>query len=308
MKKSLLLIGMLWISSLAAQELYIRTEPASNLPKGVIGIRTLSEFYQEGAHLRNMTALRVMYGVSPRLTVWAQGNISNHHDRTLPDDLIDDEGGVAHTHDILTGEKYPMLFNGFQVYGKYLFLKADQQNKHFRMAAYAEASTAFTAHDEAEPNLMDDNAGLGAGIIMTQLYHRFAASLTVGGTLPFAYTEKETDIRLQYGNALQYNLSFGYLLMPFKYKDYSQTNVSLYVEFLGKSYGEGSLSQAGTDVFVGLDTPALLASSFVEVHPGIQFIFNSNTRLDLGMGFRFLNESYRYTYPLYFVQVQHYLF
>lgn len=291
-----------------AQELFIRNEPASNLPKGVTAVRVFSEMYQEGDYVRSVNVLRVIYGLSPRWTVWVQANASDHHDRQLPEGFVDDEGGIPHTHDINTGGKHPMLFNGFHFYTKYLFLKKDGQNQHFRMAAFAEGSTSFAAHDEAEPNLLDDNAGLGAGIIMTELYHRFAASLTLGGVVAADYEEKETGLRIRYGRAFNYNLSLGYLVLPFQYKDYKQTNVSLYLEFMGRTSGQGQVFRNGETVFIGSDTPAFLKNHFLEIHPGIQFIFNSNTRLDLGMGFPLINRSFRHTYPLYFVQVQHYLY
>ncbi|MEM7372710.1 MAG: hypothetical protein AAF587_29075 [Bacteroidota bacterium] len=302
------LLSVVLTQTMEAQELFIRTEPASNLPKGVLGIRGIAEYYQEGAITRSMYALRALYGVNPRLTVWLQANISNHHDNQLPDDLIDDEGGIQHTHDIVTTEPYPMIFNGFHAYAKYLFLKHDQQNRHFRMAAYGEASSSLTAHDEAEPNFMDDNAGLGAGIVATQLVDRFAASLTVGAAFPLRYVEKDRDITLYYGRAVSYSLSLGYLLLPVAYKDYTQTNLNLYLEFIGRANERAEIYLEEERVFIGQDTPALRAGNYVEIHPGIQLILNSTTRIDMGMGFRMWNTSYRHPYPLYFFQVQHYFF
>lgn len=293
---------------LSGQELFIRNEPASNLPKGVTAVRAFSEMYREGEFLRSVNVLRVMYGLSPQWTVWVQANISDHHDRLLPPGLVDDEGGVLHTHDIDTGEPHPMLFNGFHFFGKYLFLKRDQQNQHFRMAAYAEASTSYSAHDEAEPSLLDDNAGFGAGIIATELYRRFAASVTLGGVMAADYYEEETGIGIQYGKALKYNLSLGYLVFPLTYKSYGQVNMSIYLELLGKYSSKGNITQNGEIVFIGQDTPGLRANNYIEAHPGVQFIFNSNTRLDLGMGFPLLNRTFRHTYPLYFVQIQHYFY
>ncbi|MDX2246808.1 MAG: hypothetical protein SF052_08550 [Bacteroidia bacterium] len=291
-----------------AQELFIHTEPASNLPKGVTAVRAFSELYKEGPYLRSVNVLRATYGISPSWTVWAQVNISDHHGRLLPEGFVDDEGGIPHTHDISTGVPLPMLFNGFHFYTKYLFLKKDGRNQHFRMAAFAEGSTSFAAHDEAEPSLLDDNAGVGAGVIMTELYHRFAASLTLGGIVAADYREKDTGLRIRYGRAVNYNLSLGYLLFPFQYKNYKQTNVSLYLEFLGRSSGQGQVFRNEEIVFIGSDTPAFLENHYVEIHPGIQLIFNSNTRLDLGMGFPLINRSYRHTYPLYFLQIQHYFY
>lgn len=308
MRWILLLLSLLLGQGSYSQELFIRTEPASNLPKGVIGVRGIAEYYQEGDVMRSMYALRALYGVNSKLTVWLQANISDHHDSKLPEDLINDEGGINHTHDIATTEPYPMIFNGFHAYAKYLFLKSDQQNRHFRMAAYGEASSSLTAHDEAEPNFMDDNAGLGAGIVATQLIKRFAASLTVGGMLPLRYVEKDRDIRLYYGRAINYSLSLGYLLLPFAYKNYEQTNLNLYLEFLGRANERAEIYIGEDRVLIGEDTPALRAGNYIEVHPGVQLILNSTTRIDFGMGFRMKNRSYRHPYPVYYLQVQHYIF
>jgi hypothetical protein len=290
------------------QELYPHAEPASNIPAGVLGLRAISEIYREGQQVRSMNALRIMYGVSPRLMVWVQPNVSNHHDKKLPGNLVGTEGGTPHTHNVLTGDPYPYLFNGFHFYGKYLFLKRDGEKRHFRMAVYGEAATNFTAHDEAEPRLADDNAGLGGGAVVTQLYKRLAVSLTAGFVKSFPYRENETELEIRYGEAMPYSLSLGLLMLPFRYRDYSQVNVNLYAEFSGKLYSGAHLLQGGLPVQVTEESVALQNGHYMEFHPGIQFIFNSNTRLDVTAGFRLLNESYTHTYPLYTVQLQHYFY
>ncbi len=66
-------------------------------------------------------------------------------------------------------------------------------------------------------------------------------------------------------NALNYSLSAGYLLFPRKYRNYKQTNMNLYVEFLGKS----NLDQYRRNYYV-------------DMAPAVQFIINSNSRVDLG--------------------------
>ena len=55
---------------LHAQELFPLAEPASTMPKNVLGVRALAQFYKEAGATRSMYALRFMYGLTPRFTVW----------------------------------------------------------------------------------------------------------------------------------------------------------------------------------------------------------------------------------------------
>jgi len=68
------------------QELFILNEPASSVPKGVLGIRLYSHHYKEYSTNRTLGALRVMYGVTSKLSLLATASISNHHARKLPKD------------------------------------------------------------------------------------------------------------------------------------------------------------------------------------------------------------------------------
>jgi len=300
-----------------AQELYPMTEPASSVPAGVLGIRAYSQSYAEVHHqFRNLFALKAMYGVTAKLSVMVTGTVSNHHSKLLPPDFPD-----HNTPQI--GVALPYRFNGVHAYAKYRFLSKDAPKKHFRMAAYAEYGFVQVAHDEAEPSLLDDTRGFGAGIITTYLSNRFAASFTGGIVLPSAYKGDVPDFipglagvpaRVEYGRAAVYNLSFGYRLFPHTYTDYNQTNWNVYVEFLGKSYEAAqiffeNIGQPGSAYPVtGAAVPALGAGHYVEIHPGIQAIIRSNLRLDVSVGFPLIRKSYTHFYPLYSVGIQRYFF
>jgi hypothetical protein len=301
-----------------AQELYPLNEPASTMPKGVLGLRTSVESFKEVSRARNLFALRLMYGVTPRLTVLTNLTMSNHHSRKLPTDLI------THTHtgnqtnystnNIVRGKPYPYLFNGVHVLAKYRFLTIDGQNKHFRMAAVAELSSVHVAHDEAEPNLMDDTGGYGAGFIATWLKKKFAASFTYGFIRPNSYYEKQTDFtggpalptRIYYGDASKFNLSLGYLLYPKHYTGYDNPNWNVYLEFLGKRYDAAKVIQKGT--YIEPKAIALKNGYYWEVHPGIQRIVNSNFRMDLTVGLSFLSRSYVRFTPVWMFGVQRYFY
>jgi hypothetical protein len=63
-------------------------------------------------------------------------------------------------------------------------------------------------------------------------------------------------------NATNYTLSFGKLMYPKKYTNYKQTNINLMVEFVGQT-----INKSG--------------KSYLDVVPAIQFIINSQARIDL---------------------------
>ena len=309
---------VLFIAPSQGQELFILNEPASSVPKGVLGVRAFSQNYKEYSTTRSLHALRLMYGATSKLSIMATASFSNHHDRKLPKDLINHTHVGSQTNyytaAIKRGVRYPYLFNGIYVFAKYRFLTRDDQNKHFRMAAYADWSSVGVAHDEAEPSLMDDTGGYGFGIISTWLKNRFSASLTTGFIKPNAYSETQPDFsggpdlptRIQYGNAIKYNLSIGYRLYPRKYEGYQQVNWNLYVEFTGKTYDAATVIQNGTEITA--HTIALKKGSYVEINPGIQRIINSNTRIEFSYGFDFIGYSYVHFTPMWTLAIQRYFY
>lgn len=316
MKYLSLICCLLLAPALRAQELFPLSEPASNIPKGALGVRFYSETYKEVNQLRNMTSLRLMYGVTPRLSVYLTGIASNHHGKKMPIEFP-----FHNTPE--RGAHYPYKFNGAHLYGKYRFLSLDGEHTHFRMAAYAEGSYVHTTHHETEPDLeMGDNSGIGGGLITTYLKGKFAVSLTAGAILPATYNGLSPDpieglpdipVRVQYGKAFSYSLSFGYLLLPRRYENYDQVNVNLYLEFHGKAF-----QAAKVDLFVGQPNeyflaqsrypPALQKGYYVDVSPGIQVILKSNLRIDLSATYSSMGISYARLYPVFNIGIQRYFF
>ena len=304
--------------SAAAQELYPLTEPASSVPKGVIGVRLFTQKYREYRVNRSLNVLRIMYGATPRLSVMVTGSISNHHNKKLPPDLINHthNGNQTHyfTQPIQRGVEYPTLFNGINVFAKYRFLSKDDQYQHFRMSAFGEWSNVNGAHDEAEPSLMDDTGGYGFGLISTWLKNRFAASLTTGFIKPDSYSEMQRDVSggpdmpttIHYGNAIKYSLSFGYRLYPKKYVGYEQVNWNFYIELIGKAYDDAQVIQNGVEIEA--ITGALKKNAYLEIYPGIQRIINSNTRIEFVYGFNLLGNSYVHYTPIWTLAIQRYFY
>jgi len=308
-----------------AQELFPIAEPASNVPKGALGVKVFDEGYKEADLFRNVIALRVLYGVTPKLSIYATGTVSDYHEKTLPFDFITHNHSgstlIGGTNTPQQGVPYPYVFNSIDLYAKYRFLTIDGQNTHFRMAAYGEGSYAAVPSHEAEPDLLVHTSGYGGGLIATYLQHHFAASLTGGFIIPSEYKGNTYDkyggvypTTIQYGKAVNYSLSFGYLLFPKNYTSYKQTNWSIYCEFTGKSYGAAKVYEqdgpfAGAIVYdIPITTPILKAGSYLDINPGIQCLINSTYRIDLSATFQFIGESYTHLYPLYFIGVQRYFF
>jgi hypothetical protein len=299
---AVMLIFFLPFFNCVGQELYPLNESASSVPKGAIGVRASTQNYNEVSTTRSLEVLRIMYGLTPKLSITATGSISNHHSKKLPPDLITHShtGNQTnyYTQSILRGVSYPYLFNGIHVFAKYRMLSFDKQNEHVRMALYAEWSNVAQAHDEAEPNLMDDTGGYGGGAIATWLKKRFAVSLTYGFIKPNSYSETQPDYTggpdlpttIYYGDASKYSLSFGYRLSPKYYTDYNQANWNVYVELMGKKYDAAKVVQNGVEITT--QAIALTSGSYMEIHPGIQRIVKSNLRIDFSVGFSLAGYSY----------------
>jgi hypothetical protein len=139
-------------------------------------------------------------------------------------------------------------------------------------------------------------------------------SLTTGFIKPNSYSEMQRDITggpdmpttIQYGNAVKYNLSFGYRLYPIKYEGYEQVNWNVYVELVGKSYGAATVVQNGNEI--SARTSALKKGTYVEIYPGIQRIINSNTRIEFFYGFELIGYSYAHFTPIWTVGIQRYFY
>jgi hypothetical protein len=153
---------------------------------------------------------------------------------------------------------------GGSVYAKYRFLSNDAIQRHFRMAAFATVSHNNSDIHQEEINMYGHNTGYEAGIVATQLLQKVALSSTLsivkafdnGGNNKFIYGLKNSK-------AINYSLSFGKLILPKGYSSYRQTNINLMVE---------TLCQVNTGS----------GKHFLDIAPVVQFIFNSQSRIDVG--------------------------
>jgi hypothetical protein len=302
-----LLLSLLALISFA-QELFPLNEPASSVPKKVLGARLYEQNYKDLGANKSLYGMRLMYGLTSKLSVIMVGTVSNHHNTKLPLDII---------YHFNRGKNYPFIYSGTYFFAKYRFISLDGKNTHFRVAGYGEYSNVSVTHEEAEPTLIDDTGGYGMGVITTWLKNRFAVSLTYGYIKPNSFTNSTPNYpggpiittQIWYGDAVKYNLSFGYRLAPHHYTNYNQPNVNIYLEFLGKTYGAARIVQNGQDQSINTNTATRLwANSYIEVHPGIQVIAKSNLRFDLSAGFNVVRFSYAHFAPIMTVGVQRYFY
>jgi hypothetical protein len=221
--KSLLLAIILsgMIGPAFSQELYVNTEPASNMATHSIGIRLENQGYFNPEY-KNRTTLEVMYGASKNLMVH----------------------GSLYTSDYYQNKQH---FEGGSAYAKYRFLSIDSVQKHFRGAVFTKFSTISNPLVNQEISLEGDNSGFQTGVVFTQLLHKLALSASASYLHAF---DNRGGYTLPLGNAydaIGYTLSAGYLLFPKSYNNYKQVNVNVYAELLGKNnpgYGQSYLDAA----------------------------------------------------------------
>jgi len=192
-----------------SQELYVFTEPASNMPTKSIGVRITNEGMFNNPGFVSRTIPEVMIGFNKNLMAHAQAFLS------------DMDG------------KYRL--EGGSLYAKYRFLSIDDAQSHFRAAAFGRISTSKRPTYTRDINLEGDNSGVQGGLIFTQLLHKLALSATLGYAHAFENNDRQIAGMQRPNNMLSYSLSSGYLVLPFVYKNYKEPNFNVYFEMLGKT-------------------------------------------------------------------------
>ncbi len=226
-----------------AQELYVFTEPASNMPSKSISAK-LSGKFMNSVHsqfLEHRITPEVMLGLNKNWMVHLTGTFSDMYTKDL-------------------------RWESVRLYAKYRFFTMDDVHKHFRMAAFAEASHSENDLFYDEISLEGDQSGVQGGLVVTQLWNKIALSSTVSYIQVTTKKPKFFQDSYPY-QAFNYSLSAGYLLLPFSYTDYKQLNVNIYTELLGQESIDKSLY-------------------FVDLAPAAQFIINSNAKISVGYRFQ----------------------
>lgn len=201
----------------AAQELYVFTEPASNMASKSIGMRANNYLmYDAKAKKTNYHLVpELMWGISKRYMVHLEAFVSNRNRS-----LVAEGGGL---------------------YVKYRFYSADEVHSHFRMAAFARYSFNNSDVHQRAIDLNGHNTGYEAGLVTTKLVKKTALSASASflhaadnGKEKFIYTNPNR-------NAVNFTLSAGRLMLPVEYTSYRQTNFNLMLEMLGQTnLGDGN--------------------------------------------------------------------
>jgi hypothetical protein len=227
---------------LTAQELYVFSEPASNVPAKSVSVKYSGKFlkssHNDRIEQRHMP--EVMLGLSKEWMLRASTTMSDMYSSNL-------------------------RWESAKLYTKYRFLSNDDVHRHFRMAAFAEASYSRNEMMYDELSLDGDQSGIQGGVILTQLWDKLAVSTTLGYLQVIQSQPPLHHVGMEKfpEQAFNYSLSAGYLLLPRHYTSYKQTNVNLYAELLGQQT---------------LDNKKF----YVDFAPAIQFIFNSTAKLNAG--------------------------
>ncbi len=294
MKKSVLVILLFVWRSAAAQELFVYTEPASNMAAKGIGVRMGYKSFKM-THHNKFSAYRlepeIMFGISKNLMLHVNVFASNMFEGNLK-------------------------MEGAGLYAKYRFFSNDDIHSHFRMAAYGQISLidnptfitytekhtvpdgngGYITHDlvnqqvNNEIDLDGSNSGIATGIIATKLINKLAVSGSLGYKyrLNNLHDKRETIVPWE---AVNYTLSMGYLLFPKEYTSYKQTNINLYTEFLGNSFlGSNDWDHK---------------KYFIDIAPSVQFIVNSIARIDLGYRTQLVGNTVRMANSSFLVRVEY---
>lgn len=193
-----------------AQELFVFTEPASNMAAKSVGLR-LNNFLMKKINTSSYSSYQltpeVMIGVSKKIMLHGDVFFSNMH----------------------TG----FGFRGGSVYAKYRFFSNDDVQKHFRMAAYGRISFVNMPVHQEDISLYGMNSGYEGGLIITQLLHKVA--LSAGSSFVKATSNGSYKFPNANDKAVNYTFSLGKLMLPKDYTNYKQTNLNLMLEMLGQT-------------------------------------------------------------------------
>ncbi|MBC7552504.1 MAG: hypothetical protein H7257_00845 [Taibaiella sp.] len=261
---SLFLFFLCIIDKTGAQELFVYSEPASNMPAKSAGLRLTNWLMREevGGTYNYHLIPELMVGINKKLMFHAEGFFSN----TI--------GGLN--------------AEGGGLYAKYRFYSNDKMYQHLRMAAFGRITVNNTPIHQEEIATNGHNSGYQAGLIATQLLHKTALSAT-------GYYERATgntqgnELPVSSANsAFSYMLSAGRLLAPKHYSNYKQVNVNFMTEVIGQVLWNGK--------------------QYIDIAPSLQFIFNSQTRVDIGYRHELFTDLERTAPNGFLLRVEHLLF
>lgn len=211
MKKIFSLILLLYSPHIFAQELFVFTEPASNMAAKSVGFRLNNTFGKNTETNKKNYQLspEIMWGVSRKMMVHATAYLNDYDTK--------------------------FTARGASFYVKYRLLSVDDIHNHFRLSAFGRYSFNNSIIQQPAIDLEGFNSGYEGGVVATQLINKVALSATSflshamdNGNQKFLLGDKART-------AVNYTLSIGKLMLPKEYTNYKQTNLNLMVELLGQT-------------------------------------------------------------------------
>lgn len=238
MRKFLIVFTFFFVQIISAQELFVVTDPASNVPAGSLGIRLGQSIFKE------QMESGYSYHFMPEVTWGVNKNL------------------MVRTSMFVSSRSNKLVTEGASFYTKYRFLSTDDLQSHFRMAAFGRYSFNNSDIHQEQIEIMGHNTGFETGIVATQLIKKIAISASVSFEKAFDNKPNYRFPVAQSDNATNYTLSFGKLMYPKKYTSFKQTNINTMLEFVGQTLNENG-------------------KSYLDIVPSIQFIINSQARIDV---------------------------
>lgn len=223
---------------ISAQELFVVTDPASNVPAGSLNVRLGQSLFNkklESGYDYNIMP-EITWGLNKNLMFRATAFVSNQNTQFVTE--------------------------GASFYSKYRIYSTDDLNSHFRLAAYGRYSFNNADIEQEQIEILGSNTGFETGIIATKLIKKVAISSSISFEKALDNRPSRSFPSNQGDNATNYSLSFGKLMYPKKYTSYKQTNINLMVEFVGQTINENG-------------------KSYLDAVPAVQFIINSQARIDV---------------------------
>lgn len=177
---------------------------------------------------------------------------------------------------------------GGGLYAKYRFFSVDDLQSHFRMAAFGRYSWNNAPIHSEVIDMMGMNTGYEAGLISTQLIKKVAisSSLSYGQ----AFGNDNYKFPDSFGkSAVNYTLSVGRLMHPKKYTSYKQTNINTMLELVGQTITDNG-------------------RSYLDIVPSVQFIINSQARIDIAYKKELYSSVQRLTSDGFFLKLEYTFF
>lgn len=257
-----------------SQELFINSETASSEAKNR---KIISLFLNGNKDIFNYTSyLGIMYGVTGKFTSMNKIYFSNKQGEQIGD--------------IDLGTNYRFFSN-------------DKKKFHLRMSAFGHlripmkpkntTDAAGFAGSLSEDQYRQENYSVYGGYVMTILDNKFAANLDAA----YHYNIPKGDYR--YGNCIKGGISFGYLVLPKRYKSYKDVNLNLYLETKGYYYAANKINDIPMENSGGKKLEIMLES---------QVIFFSSVIFEAGYVRSYADKNLNIQKDIFFTSIKYLFF